>query len=135
MSNYHMCGDDIYIIIFFVMYKQHSLTDMYVRTFLYLILLIQCLLQNSVSSSLSLPSSIYPDVHHNYDYLNKYHHHLLISTIYFHFNICHFYFHVSSLHYYYRMDGLLSTWPVGMVNQRLYVLQWNLESTRRLRIR
>ena len=33
-----------------------------------------------------------------------------------------FYFHVSSLHYYYRLDGLLFTWPVGMVNWRLYVL-------------
>ena len=113
---------------------QHSLTYMYVRIFLTVsIEFTQCsygsfytyALQNSASSSLSLSIAIY--------YHNRSNHH---HSRYHHFTIFYFliYFNVSSLYYYYRMDGLLSTWPVSMVNWRLYVLQWNLESTRRLRM-
>ena len=60
-------------------------------------------------------------------YHNKYHyHHVLFTTIIILdiiiLKIFLFYLHVSSLYYDYRMDGLLSTGPVGMVNWRLYVL-------------
>jgi len=58
--------------------------------------------------------------HHHYhlflssSFIDKYYHH----SRYHHFNNFYFlfYFHVSSLHYYYRLDRLLSTSPVRMVN-------------------
>ncbi len=64
-------------------------------------------------------------VHSIHMHCRIFHHHLLISTIIILDIIIFlilFLFYVSFLHYYYRMDGLLSTWPVRMVNWRLYVL-------------
>ena len=124
-------------------YRIHLHTCMYVGTFAHLFhfihqapieftqcsysfILYICIVEFSIIIIIIIITTIYRHLL----YHNKYHyHHLLITTIIFLdiiiLTIFLFYF-ISMSHLFIIiivwMDGLLSTWPVGLVNWRLYVL-------------
>ena len=148
LSNYHMCCDDTYTIIFncdvaFTYRHVCMLGHSYILYISYINWLYTMPIQFHYIHMLysmvefSIIIYIYRRDLHVYSFHNEYHYlHLFISISIISTFLFLFYFHVSSLYYYYySMDGLLSTWPVSMVNWRLYVLYWNLELRRRLKMR